>query len=79
MQLIDVVLKQVTTFDEVGSMIVDGQLDLTKDGIVKFYVDKDIIGSTLESIFNSHYFELVWILFAYPLYLFVYPDNLSFF
>ena len=72
-------LKQVATFDKVRSMIVDGQLDLTKDGVVKFYVDEDIIGSALESIFDSHYFELVWVLLTYPLNLLIYPDDLSFF
>ena len=79
MQLIDVVLKQVTAFDEIGSMIVDGKLDLTKNGIVKFYVDEDVIGSTLESIFYSHYLELVWVLSTYSVYLFVNSDYFSFF
>lgn len=71
-------IKQVGALDEVGSVVVDRQLNLTKNGIIELDIDEDIVRSTFEPVFDPDHFELLRIQLADSVYLLIDFDDLSF-
>ena len=70
-QLVQIMMKIVTAFDEIWRIALYCKLYFTSDWVIELEINENIIGAFFQPIFNSDNFEFFRILFAEWLKLFV--------
>lgn len=61
----------VTAFYEFGSMRFNFELNFAQQAVIEFYVYKQVVGATAQSVLNAHNLQLLRTLSTDPLQLFV--------